>query len=76
MSKLPPPNIPNANFLFRFVLEQAADKPLSVRIQVYRATAELMGSDIPAARELYKLANDLEQSEKNVRQFVFSFSSQ
>jgi hypothetical protein len=69
------PNVPHIDFLFTFVMDQAASQPISNRIKIYRSMAELVGVENPEATELNHMANELEATEKKCRQFVFNFSN-
>lgn len=59
--------------LIQFTLEQATTQPVAKRIELYRTLAAICG-DVVERKELLAMADQLEQSEKTFREFVFSFS--
>ena len=56
-----------------FVLEKAADEPVSKRIQLYRSLADMIGNE-PETAMLMAQANALEQAEIACAQFAFNFN--
>lgn len=61
--------------LIQFVLDSALQAPVSKRITLYRALADLCGQTEEGKR-LEVLAAQLECAEKNCREFAFEFSKQ
>lgn len=58
--------------LFSFVMERSATEPASVRAPLYRALSEYAGNP-DQARQLKKLADDIERAESNHRELTLEF---
>lgn len=63
----------NRQALIQFVLDQALSQPVSNRIEIYRALAEMVG-DQKESNKLLSMANDLETFEREHARFTFDFS--
>jgi hypothetical protein len=59
--------------LIQFVLESAAEQPIRKRIVLYRGLARICGEE-REARQLNRMADDLQESEKLHAELIFSFS--